>query len=139
MKHLPQIILAVILILASIAYAAWKTDRDWQAAYECRCGNADALFSTREGYLQTHLVSTALAILPIAAGIIFLSVFRPIGIVIIGFLIGVRLLTSLDARDAYAYFQRTTALVEIFVMIVALFIAFVVEMNNRIYQNRNIA
>jgi hypothetical protein len=123
MKRLLQVILAAVLLLASVGYAAWKTDREWQAAYECHCGNVDALFSTRDGYLQTHLLGAALAIVPIVAGIFFLVVYRPIGYVIIGFLIGVRLLTQWDVRDAYAQLMRDTALFEMAIMFVPVMVA----------------
>jgi hypothetical protein len=113
------VIIIVVLVVSSVLllyYGLWKTNAQWDAAYECRCGNGDALFSSRDEYFQSQIASTLLVTMPIAVGLIFLVVVRPLGALILVIMAVIRLFTlipNLDARDAYAQLERGTALFEL--------------------------
>jgi hypothetical protein len=131
MNRLLLVMIIGVLVVSStllVYYGLWKTNARWDAAYACRCGNGDALFSARDEYFQAQIVSALLATVPIAIGLIFLVVVRPLGVLILVIMAVLRLFTlipNLDARDAYAQLERGTALFELVAIgVLALIVVF---------------
>ena len=90
-------LIAVLVVLAAVlsVYTVWKLDQEWQITQQCFCGhNIDALFSTRDEYLQLRLLGVALEIMAVVAGVGLLAVFRPLSVVIFGFLVGILCMPS---------------------------------------------
>jgi hypothetical protein len=125
----------VLLVVFLLGYSIWKADQEWQITQQCFCGhNTDALFSTRNEYLLLRFISIGLTTGAVTVGVILLAVFRPLGIVIIGFLIGTRISAFFALQpptNAYYQFERSIVIFEIVALSIAIVIAWIVRIKNR--------
>ena len=143
MSRFPQLMLTaglVVLVVALIGYAVWKTVQEWQITQQCFCGyNVDALFATRDEYLQSRLLNMGLTTGVVTLGVVLLVVFRPLGVVIIGFLIGTRISAYLGLQppdNPYYQFERSIVIFELVALIIPIVIAGIAEITKRLIPSR---
>jgi hypothetical protein len=104
-------ILAVSLLMLTIGFALWKTQREWKIAHDCQCG---AAYGRSSGdYSGSAILQNALFIAPAVVGLIF---FAPAGLILGVTIAGASLLFLLLNRTSsnpYAEFQNLALLVVI--------------------------